>query len=572
MFRYTRRVVDHENGIDRPAQGRGDDTLQDQLDAETRTASSLSDVRSVDLRVPGLTILGHPDVRRIGDRVALPELVSGREVLLSRIEPAFASPRSDVARPLADVHLSRKPLRLIPAKVRGALVVDPTSTRTQVKLDGEVLEERRDLRAAEVERGVVLVLGRRVVLLLHTQEPMSRPVPTFGLVGESAAMGRVRRDIERVAGLDVSVLLRGETGTGKELVAQAIHEASGRRGPFLAVNMAAIPPSLAASELFGAARGAYTGADRKRDGFFRRAKGGTLLLDEIGETPPEVQVMLLRALESREGQPVGGAETYAIEARVVAATDADLESRIEAGRFREPLLHRLAGYEILLPPLRQRRSDLGRLFLHFLALELETLGQSSVLGDSEKPWPSPEIFARLALFPWPGNVRQLRNVTRRLAIVGTEASGSELLDHLEGLLKRASSSSGSGSSEVTDSTSEASVESDPGKKGDSSVRTSPQSSRIRYRKPSEVEEEELLAALREHRWELKPTAEALGISRASLYVLVENCDRIRKAVDLGAQEIEEALVKNSRDLEQTASALEVSVQGLKRRMTALGLR
>src|SRR5262249_34932398 len=156
-------------------------------------------------------------------------------------------------------------------------------------------------------------------------------------------------------------------GTGKELVARAIHESGRRRGAVcLSVNMGAIPPSLATSELFGAVRGAYTGAVRDHLGYFQRAHGGTLFLDEIGETPPEVQVMLLRVLEPGEVQRVGSPQTQKVDVRLIAATDADLERALHEGRFRAPLLHRLSGYEIYIPPLRERRDDFGRLLFHFL--------------------------------------------------------------------------------------------------------------------------------------------------------------------------------------------------------------
>ena len=155
--------------------------------------------------------------------------------------------------------------------------------------------------AAEIERGVAMVLSHRVALWLHTVDPVPASVPDFGLVGESEPIVRLRQEIQAAAQLDVPVLLRGETGTGKELAARALHRAGARRErPFVAVNMAVLTPSLAAAELFGAARGAYTGADRNKTGYFQRAEGGTLFLDEIGEVTPEVQTMLLRALENHE--------------------------------------------------------------------------------------------------------------------------------------------------------------------------------------------------------------------------------------------------------------------------------
>src|SRR6185369_6449016 len=210
----------------------------------------------------------------------------------------------------------------------------------QVVADGVPVAGSREIPAAEVERGVVLELSGRVALLLHTlgDEEPGPSVPGFDLVGESAGIVRVRREIARVADLDVPVLLRGETGTGKELVAHALHRASRRRSAaFLSLNMAAIPASLAASELFGATRGAFTGAVAAHAGHFERAQGGTLFLDEIGDAPAEVQVSLLRVLETGEIQRVGGAPISGVDVRLIAGTDADLERAIADGRFRSAL-------------------------------------------------------------------------------------------------------------------------------------------------------------------------------------------------------------------------------------------
>ncbi len=240
-----------------------------------------------------------------------------------------------------------------------------------------------------MERGVVLELADRIVLLLHTLPATPMPTPErFGLIGESEGIVRIRHEIRRVADLDVPILLRGETGTGKELVARAIHQVSQRRhGACLFVNVAAIPVSLAVSELFGSARGSFTSSVRDQAGYFQRAHGGTLFLDEIGEAPPEVQCCCCASSKPARCSGVGGLEPQKVDVRLIAATDADLEHAIEAGRFRAPLLHRLAGYEILVPPMRERRDDFGRLFLHFLREELAAIGEEHRLdppGDDDK--------------------------------------------------------------------------------------------------------------------------------------------------------------------------------------------
>jgi two-component system nitrogen regulation response regulator GlnG len=334
-----------------------------------------------ELRVPALTLLAHPDLRRVGERVLLPGLSSGRPVDLSRREPLFAQPGAGPARPLADLHLSRSPLRLIPGDRAGSVRLVPEGGGCRFDLLGAATPG--ELSAADLERGAVLLLADRVALLLHLLPPaLPREAEDFGLVGESAAVAWLRREIRRTADLSTPILLIGETGTGKELVAQAIHKAGPRRArPYLALNLGAVPPALAASELFGAARGAFTGADRRRAGYFERADSGTLFLDEIGVAPPEIQVLLLRTLESGEVQPVGSETAQRVDVRVVAATDANLETAVADGRFRAPLLHRLRGYEIRLPPLRERRDDVGRLLVHFLRQELAAMGEERLLDN-----------------------------------------------------------------------------------------------------------------------------------------------------------------------------------------------
>jgi len=240
--------------------------LAARLQRETRSESA--DRRpAAPALVPGLTILYHPDVSRVGERVALTGLAAGRPEPLGRGVPLFSPPGGPQLAPLGDVHLSRSPILLVPGSARGGVRIDRADSRTTVEADGMPVAAERELSDLEVERGVVLLLADRVVLLLHALDPLGDPgdLPGAELLGTSAAMVRLRREIARAAALEVPVLLRGETGTGKELAARALHAAGPRAGrPFVAVNLAAVPPSLAAADLFGAARGAYTGADRRR--------------------------------------------------------------------------------------------------------------------------------------------------------------------------------------------------------------------------------------------------------------------------------------------------------------------
>lgn len=499
--------------------------------------------------MPGLTLLYHPDLERVGERLALPQLEGGREILLSRLEPEFSQPGQGLLRPLADTHVSRRPLRLAPAE-EGGVSLRASSRGPRIVADGRPFSGERTFSREDLERGVVLLLAERVVLLLHTLDPSPpEDVPHFGLVGESRAMLGLRRAMARVADLPVPVLLRGETGTGKELVARALHHASPRRGgPYVTVNMAAIPPALAASELFGSAKGAFTGADRPQAGYFSRAETGSLFLDEVGEMPPEVQNLLLRALETREIQPVGAETVRRVNVRLIAATDSDLEAAISEGRFRAPLLHRLSSYEIRLPPLRQRRDDLGRLLLHFLRSELATVGEGHRLQpgrEAGRPWLPAPLVAQLAALAWPGNVRQLKNVAREMAIGSRGREQVSGGPQLERLLQP------------------------PGRSPPAAV-TAPERKPPR-RRPSEIGEEELVAALRAHRFRLKPTASELGLSRSSLYDLIDRFPRVRRAADLGRDELAACLKRCGGDLDAMVDELEVSKDGIRQRLRSLGL-
>jgi transcriptional regulator with PAS, ATPase and Fis domain len=217
--------------------------------------------------------------------------------------------------------------------------------------------------------------------------------------------------VEQIADTDASVLIRGETGTGKEVVARLIHGASARRaGPFVAVNVAAIPEALAESELFGHVRGAFTGADKARSGRFLAAHGGTLFFDEIGEMPRNVQVKLLRALQEREVTSVGGTESIPVDVRVIAATHRNLETMIAEGKFREDLFYRLDVVPIEIPPLRDRRLDIPALAEHF-RVEVNAREGRGVPGLAL------DVMQRLCAYDWPGNVRELENLVERLVVV-----------------------------------------------------------------------------------------------------------------------------------------------------------
>jgi two-component system NtrC family response regulator len=236
------------------------------------------------------------------------------------------------------------------------------------------------------------------------------------LIGKSRAINQVRDLIQKVAGTKATVLVTGESGTGKELVARAVHAQSPRRDkPMISVNCSALAETLLESELFGHERGAFTGATSQRKGRFEIADGGTLFLDEVGEMSPAVQVTLLRVLQNREFERVGGNKTIKVDVRVIAASNRDLKEEVARGGFREDLYYRLNVVHIEVPPLRDRREDLPLLIRYFLEKFAKEL-------NKETPTVSPEAMAAIGDYPWPGNIRELENMLERAVILSSGSS------------------------------------------------------------------------------------------------------------------------------------------------------
>ncbi len=263
---------------------------------------------------------------------------------------------------------------------------------------------------------VVAVVGR--ALSQPGRRPQRAPVDPeateeLPLIGRSPAMQEIYRVLARLTQTDLTVMINGESGTGKELVARVLHDYGKRRaGPFVAINMAAIPRELIESELFGHEKGAFTGAQTRTQGRFEQAEGGTLFLDEIGDMPLEAQTRLLRVLQVGEYTTVGGRTPIKTNVRIIAATHRDLKAQIQQGLFREDLYYRLNVVPLRIPPLRERLEDVGDLVRHFLRLaNREGLGQKSI---------ETAAIERLKTHPWPGNVRELENVVRRLAALYTQ--------------------------------------------------------------------------------------------------------------------------------------------------------
>ncbi|MET0594095.1 MAG: sigma 54-interacting transcriptional regulator [Polyangiaceae bacterium] len=305
----------------------------------------------------------------------------------------------------------------------GRLVVRDMGSRNGVFVGGARVEQ------AELGPGASFVIGR-IVLTCRPgsarstgEDLVAAPLP--GFVGGSLAVRRVTHEARRVANVKGPVLLRGETGTGKDVLARALHAVGPRRGgPFVPLNVATLPRELADAELFGHERGAYTGAHGAREGAFAQAHGGTLFLDEIAELAPDLQVKLLRVLEDGEVRPIGGRTRRKVDVRIVSATWAPLHQRVAEGRFRQDLYQRLAVFVIDVPPLRERRSDLPTLVEHFLRELSEETGVREISAGA---------LAKLAAYGFPGNVRELRNVLYRasLGVTGRMIGTQEVVASLE---------------------------------------------------------------------------------------------------------------------------------------------
>jgi transcriptional regulator with GAF, ATPase, and Fis domain len=318
----------------------------------------------------------------------------------------------------------------------------PQEPPVLVRLDAQEAERIPELRAAGAADVVLrprsgAAAGSEIELLERIEKLVRKAVgarragrprrqaPSPEIIGRGPEMEEVFALVSVASGSRATVLLTGETGTGKELIAHAIHRESGRRkGPFVAVNCAAFPDTLLESELFGHVRGAFTGADRDKRGLFEAATGGTLFLDEVSETSGPFQAKLLRVLQEREVRPVGGTRTRAVNARVVAASNRDLRHEAQRGTFREDLFYRLAVFPIQLPPLRKRPRDVIPLAEHFLAIHGLREGKPGACL-------SPEAKRLLQAYRWPGNVRELENETQR-ALALAEPGGTLTPAHFSG--------------------------------------------------------------------------------------------------------------------------------------------
>jgi two-component system NtrC family response regulator len=316
------------------------------------------------------------------------------------------------------------------------LVIVVTGYSTVAKAVDAMKQGAHDYLAKPFSRDELVMVVNKAFKLLGLQsenqrlrDQLEHQIDFSHMVGISDVMQEIFEVVRRVAPTEASVLITGESGTGKELIARAIHQGSSRsKGPFVAINCAAIPATLLESELFGHVRGAFTGAVRDRAGKFEQADGGTLFLDEVGEMPLELQPKLLRVLQEMEVEPLGG-KIRPVNVRIIAATNQDVETALQEGRFREDLYYRLAVIPVELPPLRERVEDIPLLVRHFL----KRFSAGSTLDIS------PAALETMAAYPWHGNVRELQNAVERMIVLNT----GEKLDvhHLPAKIRATPSSS-----------------------------------------------------------------------------------------------------------------------------------
>ncbi len=535
-----------------------------------------------------LTVLWHPTVALIGHQALWPE--DARDWSLQRFEPRFCAPGAVSGEPLGLQVISRQGLRLR-RLADGSVLLIRSPQRMRIEVTGQAMgagaagsDESTVLLSAErLSQGVVLGLGGTVLLCLHRSDRLPRRESPSSLIGVSSAMIRVREQIRQVAPSRLPVLLLAESGSGKELAAQEIHALSGPsgagpNGPFVAINMATLGEHTAAAELFGAARGAYTGAQATRRGLFAAAGEGSLFLDEIGDTPPSVQPMLLRVLDAGDYRPLGASHVERSRARILAATDRPLDS----SAFNQPLLRRLEAYTVRIPPLRERREDIGLLMMHLLPAP-----QAAIAG--RLGW---AFLTALCLHDWPGNVRQLANVLRRAAMQ-IEAGETADLDFAAESMSAATTALQTNATSSATAT-DASTSVGPLRAlGDPLTPTSakiddaprwPVSSPFTAAEtgdmppvrlpPAALSDDQVVAALDRHGWCVQRAAQALRISRPSLYGLMQRSLAIRDATEVPEPELRAAFSLGqgqARPLEACATALKVPKQSLRRRLRALGL-
>ncbi len=520
-------------------------TLHDTADP---ISESLQEQAASSRQLVFVEIAFHSNLGRIGERFELGRVRDPRTaaLVIGREEPLFLQERGGAKRPLQDPCLSRRQAVLRWHHEEGLFQVETTpDARRPLRL---FLADGRELGPApgQAPPGSYLALGDRVLLRLDVGP--DEPVEALAMVGRSQAMALLRRRVQAVADFSDPVLIQGDTGVGKELVAHALHAASRRRAsPFVALNCAALPEALLESELFGYHKGAFTGAVQTRRGLFAMAAGGTLFLDEIGELPMATQAKLLRVLETRRIRPLGSQQEEPVDVRVVAATHRDLMTAVEHGGFRADLYGRIESPQILVPPLRERSADIPLLFAALM--ERRTVEHARTLGGPRERTPlgllwqdatvhAPPIplghFLWMLDHDWPRNVREVDKFAAELA--ASLVQGSPMPPR-------------------------------PVRGRPLPPEASPPPSAPRRGPPAREQIEE---ALEENDFNQTRAAKALGVPYATLDRWMRDLGVVRPR-DLGHEALSEVLLQCEGDLERAARVLRLSLRGLQGRMKELGL-
>lgn len=472
------------------------------LDAENTLASPVALPSGRAAQMLALTMLWHPQLERIGEQFIATTRTA--DIAVNRFAPLFGAVDGASA-PLDHRRIARDSLRLRRHRDDGVSLLLPQS-RMRVELNGAMLAAPETRCTAEqIDAGLVIGLGGVVLLCVHWMDRLPQPSAIDSLRGVSSAAIRVRELIRQVAATELPVLLLGEAGSGKELAAQAIHQASARcRSPMVTVNMATLSEAKAEADLFGAGSGA-----------FARVGEGIVFLDKIGFAPPLVQAMLRRVLQTGEYRPSGARIKEAARARLIGASDHDLHD----GSFNQALLRRLEALVVCLPPLRARRCDIGVLARHFMQAWSARTGNAPALPVA--------FVSQLCNYDWPGNVRQLGSVVQRAL---SAAQAGQPVD-LGALVPRVAS-------------------------------------RPARTRPNRIDPQAVLDALDANGWLIRNAALALGVSRPSMYKLMEAHPAIRQVGQIAPAEIDAALASHGGDAARTAAALKTPSEALRRYLRA----
>ncbi len=395
-----------------------DQTLQPDQDDDLWRLPGQDSQKSV--LQPRMTVLFHPDPSFIGASTPPHVLEKGNWVDVGRTGPGFVAPLPSIqGGPLSDPYTSRQQFKIRWDAHFGRFEVAPLSSnkRALVLIDLTAQSAQGGLQSltglTRLEPGAIVALGNRILLRLELAQWRPPHEDRMEMVGESDGVWALRDALAQIAKLDKPAFVLGPTGAGKELVAKALHAQRNRgKSPFIPVNCAAVPEHLAESLFFGHKKGAFTGADADRDGYFLQAGGGTLFLDELGELPMVTQAKLLRVLQERKLTPVGARSTVPVSACLVAATNRDPEEEMSKGRLRPDFYFRIAAHTLNVPPLAERRFDVPMLFVHFLSRSRQDHPELERLWDvrAKRPWIPMAFVLSLLRQPWRGNIRELQNL------------------------------------------------------------------------------------------------------------------------------------------------------------------